>query len=90
MLFKKKQEDTIDNLEGNLKDFTDKFNPPLPTTDLNDVYTIGNNRNGDTIISLKSGPRTTILTMGPAEVNRMIRLLKATLEHYEIEEDNKD
>jgi hypothetical protein len=84
MVFKKKQKDITSELADTISAIT----PPLP--DLNDVYTIGNNRNGDTIISLKSGTSSMILTMGPAEVNRMIRLLKATLEHYEIEEDNKD
>ena len=86
MVFKKKQK----GISSELADAISAITPPMPPTDVNDVYTIGNNRNGDTIMNLKSGPSSMVLTMGPPEVNRMIRLLKATLEDYEIEEDNKD
>jgi hypothetical protein len=63
---------------------------PGPSRDLNDVYTIGNNLNGDTIINLKSGYTSMVLTLTPPEVNRMVRLLLATLESDEIEDRERN
>jgi len=47
---------------------------------INDVYTVGVNTEGNTIISMKSGMSTMVLTLNPYEVNRMVRLLLATLD----------
>lgn len=57
---------------------------------INQVYSIGNNLNGDTIVHLNGGNTTMILTLTPPEVNRMVRLLLASLEEDEIEDDIKD
>ena len=51
-----------------------------PVVGINDVYTVGVNIEGKTIISLKSNSSTMVLTMGPYEVNRLVRLLLATLD----------
>jgi len=51
----------------------------LPNPAINDVYTVGVNMDDLTIINLKSGMSTMTLTMGPYEVNRLVRLLLATL-----------
>jgi hypothetical protein len=58
---------------------------------INDVYTIGNNINGDTIIHMKSGQTSMVLTLNADATNRMIRLLLATLdsEDQEFEEKQK-
>ena len=53
-------------------------NPINPA--INDVYTVGVNVDNCTIINLKSGMSTMTLTLGPYEVNRMVRLLLATLD----------
>jgi len=73
---------------------------PLPTppqeentapAHINDVYTIGNNINGDTIIHMKSGQTSMVLTLNADATNRMVRLLLATLdsEDQEFEEKQK-
>ena len=62
--------------------------PPKDESNINNVYSIGNNLNGDTIIHLNGGTTTMILTLSPGEVNRMVRLLLASLEEDEIEDDN--
>ena len=58
---------------------------------INDVYTIGNNINGDTIIHMKSGQTSMVLTLNADATNRMVRLLLATLdsEDQEFEEKQK-
>ena len=58
---------------------------------INDVYTIGNNINGDTIIHMKSGQTSMVLTLNADATNRMVRLLLATLdsEDREFEEKQK-
>ena len=62
---------------------------PLPTppkeenvvpANINDTYTIGNNINGDTILHMKSGSTSMVLTLSSNATNRMIRLLLATLD----------
>jgi len=50
-----------------------------PNPAVNDVYTVGVNMDDRTIINLKSGMSTMTLTLGPYEVNRLVRLLLATL-----------
>ena len=71
---------------------------PLPTppqeentapAHINDVYTIGNNINGDTIINMKCGQSTMIVTLNPDATNRMIRLLLATLDSEDREFEEK-
>ena len=71
---------------------------PLPTppqeestvpANINDTYTIGNNINGDTILHMKSGLTTMVLTLNSDATNRMIRLLLATLDSEDQEFEEK-
>ena len=86
---------TTANLQAKATLPTPKPTPPQEENTvpahINDVYTIGNNINGDTIINMKCGQSNMIVTLNADATNRMVRLLLATLdsEDREFEEKQK-
>ena len=74
------------NWFGRARDYTEQakeaYNPVSPTVETppatEDGYTIGSS-GGNTVIKVTCNYNTIIMTLGPAEVHRMIRLLKASM-----------